>query len=82
MNPEVSIVVLNFNGKEYLRKFLDSVRQQTYKSCEVIVHDTLSTDGSLEMLEKEYPEAKVMHSDINYGVSKSFNIGAEHAKGK
>ncbi len=81
-HPEVSIVVLNFSGKEYLHNFLESVRKQSYKNFEVIVHDTLSTDGSLEMLEKEYPEVKVIHSDINYGVSKSFNLGAEHARGK
>lgn len=80
--PEVSIVVLNFNGREHLRKFLESVRQQSFKNFEVIVHDTLSTDGSLEMLKKEFPEVKVMHTDVNYGVSKSYNLGAEQAKGR
>ena len=81
-SPEVSIVVLNFNGKEYLRKFLESVRRQSYKNFEVIVHDTRSTDGSLEMLRGKYPEVKVIRSEKNYGVSKSWNIGAEHAKGR
>ena len=81
-SPEVSIVVLNFNGREHLRKFLESARRQSFKNFEVIVHDTLSKDGSLEMLEKEFPEAKVIHSDVNFGVSKSYNLGAEQAKGR
>lgn len=80
--PEVSIVVLNFNGKEYLRKFLESARRQSYKNFEVIVHDTKSVDGSLEMLRDLYPEARVVHTEENHGVSKSYNIGTEHAKGR
>ncbi len=80
--PEVSIVVLNFNGKEHLRKLLESVRKQSFRDFEVIVHDTLSTDGSREMLENEFPEVKVMRCDVNYGVSKSYNLGAEEARGK
>lgn len=82
VTPEVSIVVLNFNGKEHLRKLLESVRQQSFKNFEVIVHDTLSADGSLEMLEEEFPEVKVIRSRVNYGVSKSWNIGVEEARGK
>lgn len=80
--PEVSIVVLNFNGKEHLRKCLKSLRNQSYKSYEAIVSDNNSSDGSQEMVEKEFPEARLIRNKHNYGVSKGYNIGVAAAKGK
>ena len=44
--PMVSIIILNYNGKDYVEECLDSVLSQTYKNMEVIVVDNASKDGS------------------------------------
>lgn len=82
MIPEVSIVVLNFNGKEYLKKCLMSLERQSYKNFEVIVSDNNSADGSPGMVEKEFPKARLIRNLANYGVSKGYNAGVAAAKGK
>ena len=80
--PEASVVVLNFNGKEHLRKCLMSLRKQGHKNFEVIVSDNNSTDGSRQMVEREFPEASLIRNPQNYGVSKGYNAGVSAAKGK
>jgi len=52
----ISIIIVNYNRKELLRKCLDSVRGQGFKDVEVIVVDNASNDGSVEMIVTFYPE--------------------------
>lgn len=59
-NPEVSIIMPCYNGKDYIRKSLDSVLSQTYKDFELICVNDGSTDNTLEIL-KEY---KKKHDNI------------------
>ncbi len=80
--PEASVVILNFNGKDYLRKCLQSLQKQSHKSFEVIVSDNNSSDGSQEMVVKEFPKVRLLRNAANYGVSKGYNVGVEVAKGK
>ena len=58
--PRVSIIIPNWNGLKLLRPCLDSLRQQTFTDLEVIVADNASTDGSVEALQREYPEVRVL----------------------
>lgn len=80
--PDVSVVVLNFNGKEHLRRCLQSLLKQTYKSYEIIVSDNKSSDGSPEMVEKEFPKIRLLRNSANFGVSKGYNVGVAAAKGE
>lgn len=80
--PDVSVVILNFNGKECLKECLKSLQRQSYKSFEVIVSDNKSTDGSQEMVRKLFPKFKLLANDKNYGVSEGYNRGINIAKGR
>jgi GT2 family glycosyltransferase len=71
--PSVAVVILNWNGKQYLQQFLPSVIQSTYTNIEIIVADNASTDQSLELLEREFPNVKVIRFGENFGFAKGYN---------
>jgi GT2 family glycosyltransferase len=76
----VTINILSFNRKEELRHTLMKVYEQNYKNIEVIVVDNASSDGSTEMVEKEFPEVKIIRMDKNVGVA-GWNEGFKVANG-
>ncbi len=70
----VCTVILNWNGKELLRRYLPSVVSRNPKEiARVIVADNGSTDGSPEMLREEFPEVEVMAFDSNLGYAEGYN---------
>lgn len=80
--PEISIVILNYNTKELLKRCLESIEK--YKDevpLEVLVSDNSSTDGSVEMLKKEFPAIPVYVGD-NVGFSKGNNRVRRKVAGK
>ena len=79
MTLSAAVVIVNWNGREYLRTCLDSLRRQTHPQFQVIVVDNASTDGSLEMLAAAYPEVQVEALDENMGFVMGSNIGAARA---
>ena len=83
--PLVSVVVLNYNGKDILEKCLDSVLNIDYENFEVIVVDNASTDGSQEiakMFAARDSRVRLMQNSQNLGFVVGQNIGAKAAKGK
>ncbi|MCG2767909.1 MAG: glycosyltransferase, partial [Anaerolineae bacterium] len=60
LQPPTSIIIPNWNGAHHLPTCLDSLRRQSYPNFGVIVVDNGSADGSLELLERDYPEVKVV----------------------
>lgn len=80
--PLVSIIVINYNGKNLLEKFLPSVINLDYPNYEVIVVDNASTDGSVEFLKNSYREFKIIQADENYGTAEGSNLGARCAQGE
>jgi GT2 family glycosyltransferase len=75
--PSVAIVILNWNGETYLKQFLPSVLASTYANKRIIVADNASTDGSLELLRKEFPTVEILTSTMNYGFAKGYNFFLE-----
>ncbi len=73
--PKVSIAILNYNGLDYLDRFLPSVQQSLTEDFECVVIDNGSTDDSLEFLEEWYPEIRVIALDKNYGFAEGYNKG-------
>ena len=67
-----SVIILNWNGADMLRRYLPSVVQNT-RDAEIIVADNGSTDNSLEVLEKEFPGVKRIALDKNYGFAEGYN---------
>lgn len=79
--PLVSIIVPNWNGKEMLKTCLHSLMRLKYPSYEMIVVDNASTDGSPEMVEKEFPEARLIVNEKNLFWAGGCNIGIGAARG-
>jgi len=77
--PKASVIIVNWNGKIYLKDCLLSVLDQTYPDYEVILVDNGSTDGSVAFIEKDFPEIHLIRLDRNYGFAKANNIGIEKA---
>ncbi|HYK76720.1 MAG TPA: glycosyltransferase family 2 protein, partial [Daejeonella sp.] len=71
--PKVAVVILNWNGKNYLEKFLPSVLASCYPNLEIIVGDNASTDGSVEFLEANFPQVSILQNDHNYGFAGGYN---------
>ena len=67
-----SVIILNWNGAEMLRRYLPSVVAHT-KGAEIFVADNGSTDNSLEVLAKEFPGVKTIVLDKNYGFAEGYN---------
>jgi GT2 family glycosyltransferase len=74
--PQVSIITVNFNGKKYLKRFFDSLFKLNYPKdkLKVIFVDNLSTDNSVAMVRKNYPQVKVISNDVN-NYCKANNLG-------
>lgn len=71
--PLVAVVILNWNGEAFLKKFLPSVLASTYGNKEIIVADNCSTDGSLSLLTEYFPEVKIIKNKRNEGFAKGYN---------
>jgi GT2 family glycosyltransferase len=80
--PLVSIIVVNWNGREYLPACLDSLKEQTCDNFETIVVDNGSQDGSLELLQTGYPWVKVVALPHNTGFSGGNNAGYRVSQGE
>ncbi len=81
--PELSIIIVNFNGKTYLQPCLLSLEKNIQKiDFEVIVIDNNSTDGSPEFIRESFPWVRLIRNKENLGYSKANNQGIAVAKGK
>lgn len=79
---QISVIVLNWNGKHFLRECLDSLRDQTFKEFETILVDNGSTDGSVEYVKECFPEVEVIALPANVGFAEGNNIGIRASKGE
>jgi len=73
IQPKVSVVVLNWNGKHFLEKFLPSVLQSSYPNLEIYVADNASTDDSVSFLKQTYPQINIILNKANLGFAAGYN---------
>jgi len=78
MKPSVSIIVLNWNGRSFLEKFLPSLLATRYPDFKIIVADNGSTDGSLTLLRTRFPQVLVLDFQENHGFTIGNNKALEH----
>lgn len=80
--PDVSLVVLNYNGREHLETSLSSLSKQAYPAgkLDLIVCDNGSTDGSADYVRANFPKARVVELDDNYGFAGGNNRAAKAAQ--
>ncbi len=80
-NPIISVIIPNWNGAEHLPTCLESLRAQIFDDFETIIVDNGSTDGSLALLEQDYPEVYVLALGENRGFAGACNAGMRAAQG-
>jgi len=82
MKPELSICIVNWNTAALLKECLQSIYQHPPSMpFEVIVVDNGSRDGSVAMVQREFPQARVLAQTENLGFARANNLAFAHAKG-
>ena len=85
-NPDITLIITNWNGKDLLRECLPSILKAVYfdskRSYEIMVVDDFSSDESLKILEEEFPEVTRLKTPFNMGFQRANNHGIEQARSK
>ena len=71
--PRIAIVILNWNGRAMLARYMPSVLQHSTPEACVYVADNASTDGSLQLLREQFPEVRLIQLDRNWGFAEGYN---------
>ncbi len=80
---DLSIIIVNYNVKEYLLNLLDSIKQASKNiSTEIIVVDNNSDDGSIPAINEKYPHVHTIQNNINVGFGAANNQALEISSGK
>ncbi len=83
MPPDLSIIIVNYNTRDYLRACLNSIEaQKGALQVEVIVVDNASKDGSAAMLRAEFPTVRVIEPGVNTWFTGGNNLGVGSARGQ
>jgi GT2 family glycosyltransferase len=76
---KIAVVILNYNGVDFLRKFLPLVIQYSI-DAEVIIADNASTDESIPFLNENYPQTRIIQLSQNEGFSKGYNLALQQVE--
>jgi len=79
--PKVSIVIINYNGKDLTLNLLKSISELNYGNYEIIVVDNASTDGTREIIKKNFKNVKLVENSKNLGYSGT-NSSIKHCEGE
>lgn len=83
LSPEVSVIIVTWNGKRYALECLSSLQENTgHLRVEVIVVDNKSTDGTPEEIRRQFPDVALIQNVSNLGFAKANNIGLAVARGR
>ena len=74
---KIAVVILNWNGKNLLEKFLPSVVEHS-DLAQIYVADNASTDNSILFVEENYPTIKIIKNSENFGYAKGYNVALQH----
>jgi GT2 family glycosyltransferase len=78
----ISVLVLNWNGREYLSACITSVLEDACPHVEVLVVDNGSVDGSAVDVSLQFPEVRIVRHSSNLGFSQGYNRAAPEARGR
>jgi GT2 family glycosyltransferase len=82
MSNNIAAIAVCWNGRAILPGLLEALLKQTRLLSELIVVDNASTDGTLALLEEQYPSVKIIRLETNEGVSGGYSAGLEYALGR
>lgn len=79
---DLSVVIVNWNSKEYVRRCIASILANTFGvKYEIVVVDSASFDGCSDMLRVIYPQVRFVQSERNEGFGRANNLGVGHSSG-
>jgi len=70
---DISVIVLNWNGAQFLPRCLQSLREQTWRNIQVLLADNGSTDNSLPLVKRDFPEVEIIDYGQNLGYAEGNN---------
>lgn len=79
---KVSVILVTWNSSDYLDKCLSKLKDQTINDLEIIIVDNGSTDNSLDIISKYFPQARIIKNETNAGFAKANNQGISVASGE
>lgn len=80
MKDKVSVIIVTYNSKRYLKLCIGSIMKQDYP-LEIIVVDNCSTDGTVEFIRDNFSFVKIIESKKNLGFGAGNNLGVKYAEG-
>jgi len=83
--PEITISIVSYNTRDLLRQCLQSLRarqQAGEATLQIVVGDNASRDGSLEMVQQEFPEVEAFSTGSNLGFGRAHNLCFQRARGR
>mgnify|MGYP006142744875 CR=1 FL=1 len=78
----VSIIIVNWNAKKYLKGCIESLLSQTFTDYEIILVDNTSSDDSVSFVKENFPQVKIIQNKDNVGFAEGNNIGIKNSTGK
>lgn len=83
MIPDVSVCILSYDGKDKLRQCLDSILKHTQRATiEILVTDNGSSDGTFDMVQREYRTVRLFRNEVNQKFTRPFNAMLAQATGR
>ena len=82
MEPLVSVIIVNYNGKHYLEGCIESLKASSYGNLEIILVDNGSKDGSPDFMRSGYPGIRLIDNGCNLGLAIASNVGANASEGE
>jgi len=79
---KVNINIVTWNSRSYISSCLSSIFQQSFRDFSVLVIDNASRDGTVEFIEKNFPEVKILKNIRNLGYARAHNQGIKLSGGK
>jgi GT2 family glycosyltransferase len=78
---KISVIIVNYNGQDFLSDCLDSLLKSDYSNFEVIFVDNNSSDNSIEIVKNKFPQARIIINKKNLGFARANNVGIKQASG-
>ncbi len=77
---KIAVVILNWNGKDLLNKFLPCVIKYSASDTDIYIADNGSTDNSIAFIKENFNTVKIIDNKNNFGFAQGYNIALEHVK--
>lgn len=78
----VEVIIINWNGKKFLKGCLDGLKRQTFQDFSIVLVDNGSIDGSVYYVQQNYPEVKIVDLERNTGFCKANNLAVRFVASK